>query len=493
MRPLRPIMFAGTCSDAGKSVLNAAFCRILLQDGFSPAPFKAQNMSLNSYATPDGLELGRAQAVQAEACGIDCNADMNPVLLKPSGEMTSQVVLLGKPMGNQTSTQYFTGDGHRFFFDEAFKAFLRLSQRHSPIVMEGAGSVSELNLRERDIVNMPMALRAGAAVYLISDIDRGGVFASVYGSVMLLPEEERHLIKGIIINKFRGNMSLFDEGRAILERITGIPVVGVIPYFKDIYIEDEDSVVLAKKNRTALTGKVNIGVVLLNQMSNFTDFAAFEFDARVHLFYSRSEMELQRADIIILPGSKNTLADLAMLHQEGLVNTIRRWHGEGKTVVGICGGFQMMGQKVLDPDAVEGNIAEMDGLGLLPCQTTMMPEKRTVQTRFRFRNSQEWCSGYEIHMGQTVANETVSPLNQTEDNGEEGVFVSESCWGTYMHGIFDNQVVINRLIGRFTSETVPVFNYWQFKDQQYNKLADHVRAHLDVNAIYKVMKGEENE
>ncbi len=487
---LRPIMFAGTCSDAGKSVINAAFCRILLQDGYHPAPFKAQNMSLNSYATPDGLELGRAQAVQAEACGIACSSDMNPVLLKPSGEMTSQVVLHGKPMGNQTASQYFAGDGHQFFFDEAFGAFERLAHRYSPIVMEGAGSVSEMNLWNRDIVNMRMAKRAGAAVYLISDIDRGGVFASVYGSVMLLPEDERLLIKGIIINKFRGSLQLFDDGRRILQQITGIPVVGVIPYFKDIYIEDEDSVVLGKKNRTASSGKVNVAVVLLNHLSNFTDFAPFEHDNRVHLFYSDKANELEKADIIILPGTKNTMSDLQSLQQSGLALKINQLYNQGKSVVGICGGYQMMGQLVNDPLHIEGNCDSVDGLGLLTCATTITAIKKTVQTRFRFRESTEWCYGYEIHMGDTSSITKMDCVNITESGDNEGCFRNERCWGTYMHGIFDNQYVINYLLKPFTDDNVDSFDYHLFKEEQYDKLAAHVRQHLDVESIYQVMKGE---
>ena len=267
-------MFVGTCSDAGKSVVNAGFCRILKQDGYSPAPFKAQNMSLNSYATPEGKEIGRAQATQAEACQIACHSDMNPVLLKPSGEMMSQLILNGKPVVNRSAYEYFRKDDNAYLFDEAYAAFQRLESRYSPVVMEGAGSISELNLKKRDIVNMRMAKRAGADVYLVADIDRGGVFGSVYGSIMLLDDEERKLVKGIIINKFRGDVRLFDEGRQMIEALTGIPVTGVIPYFKDIYIEDEDSVVLDSKNNMAVEGKVNIAVVKLQQMSNFTDFNA---------------------------------------------------------------------------------------------------------------------------------------------------------------------------------------------------------------------------
>ena len=244
---LRSIMFVGTCSDAGKSIINTAFCRIFKQDGYHPAPFKAQNMSLNSYSTPDGLEIGRAQAVQAEACGITPESDMNPVLLKPTNEQCSQVVLNGKPVGNMSAREYFMSNNKAELFNQAYAAYERLQARYSPIVLEGAGSISEINLRERDITNMRMALRTNAATYLVADIDRGGVFASVYGSITLLSEEERKLIKGIIINKFRGDISLFDEGRKIIHDLTGIPVVGVIPYFKDIYIEEEDSVSLETK------------------------------------------------------------------------------------------------------------------------------------------------------------------------------------------------------------------------------------------------------
>ena len=297
-------MFVGTCSDAGKSILNTAFCRIFKQDGYRPAPFKAQNMSLNSYSTPEGGEIGRAQAVQAEACGILPHTDMNPVLLKPSTDQTSQVILNGKAVGNMSAREYFRSGNKTQLFTEAVKAFHRLEENYNPIVLEGAGSISELNLRDRDITNMRMAKEVDAATYLVADIDRGGVFASVYGSVMLLPEEERCLIKGIIINKFRGDVSLFEEGRQIIRELTGVPVVGVIPYYKDIHIEEEDSVALEVKASAAVAGKINVAVIRLPRMSNFTDFNALERDGRFHLYYTDKAEEIGKADVIILPGTK---------------------------------------------------------------------------------------------------------------------------------------------------------------------------------------------
>lgn len=300
-------MFAGTGSDVGKSIIAAAFCRIFKQDGYCPAPFKAQNMALNSYATPEGLEIGRAQAVQAEAAGVPCHTDMNPLLLKPQSDHTSQVVLHGKPIGNRPAYDYFRKEGREELRKEVYAAFDRLSARYNPVVMEGAGSLAEINLRETDLVNMPMAIHAGADVILVGDIDRGGVFASVYGSLMLLTPEERKHVKGILINKFRGDIRLFEPGIKMLEELCGIPVLGVVPYYKDIHIEEEDSVSLAMKSVHAMQGKVNVAVVLLRHLSNFTDFNVLERDPRVHLFYTNNVDELEKADIILLPGSKSTL------------------------------------------------------------------------------------------------------------------------------------------------------------------------------------------
>ena len=474
-------MFAGTGSDVGKSVIAAAFCRIFKQDGYTPAPFKAQNMALNSYATPEGFEIGRAQAVQAEAAGIPCHTDMNPLLLKPQSDHTSQVVLNGKPIGNKDAYDYWRGKeqgagGKRIDFrPEVYKAFDRLATKYNPIVMEGAGSISEINLRDTDLVNLPMARHAKADVILVGDIDRGGVFASVYGSIMLQTPEDRALIKGIIINKFRGDMRLFEDGRKMLEEICRIPVLGVVPYYKDIYIEEEDSVSLEKKQRELAEGKVNVAVVLLRHISNFTDFDTLERDSRVNLFYTNNVSDIQRADIIILPGTKSTLDDLLELRRNECAQAILRAHRDGKMVIGICGGYQMLGQTVSDPQHLEGDIEQLPGLGLLPIHTTMTPEKTTQQVTFQFEG--QTCQGYEIHQG----------ISDTD----EPILKTDHCIGTYIHGFLDNVPVIEYLLsekGKVKSEKfATAVNYSDFKEQQYDKLAEHVRQHVDMQRIYQIL------
>ena len=514
MKKLHPLMFAGTGSDVGKSIIAAAFCRIFRQDGYRPAPFKAQNMALNSYATPEGLEIGRAQAVQAEAAGVPCHTDMNPLLLKPQSDRTSQVVLNGKPIGSRGAYDYFRKEGREELRREVCAAYDRLAQKYNPIVLEGAGSISEINLREVDLVNLPMAMYAGADVILVADIDRGGVFASVYGSVMLLTPEERKHVKGILINKFRGDIRLFESGVKMLEELCGIPVVGVVPYYKDIYIEEEDSLALATKSLQAEQGKVNIAVVLLRHLSNFTDFNVLERDPRVHLFYTNNTDELAKADIIILPGSKSTLADLYELRRNGVAQAVIRAHREGIAVLGICGGYQLMGQEVLDPDHVEGEIERLPGLGLLPVSTRMTGEKVTRQVNFQllescraavpqgnsspsiFNNQPSvphfQLKGYEIHMGSTVPVEgaSASPLNRLESGQCDGYIVDRTCMGTYIHGILDNPEFIDFLLEPFAgklSEAAETFNYRQFKEEQYDKLADHVRQHVNLPLIYKIL------
>ena len=514
MKKLHPLMFAGTGSDVGKSIISAAFCRIFRQDGYRPAPFKAQNMALNSYATPEGLEIGRAQAVQAEAAGVPCHTDMNPLLLKPQSDRTSQVVLNGKPIGSRGAYDYFRKEGREELRREVCAAYDRLAQKYNPIVLEGAGSISEINLREVDLVNLPMAMYAGADVILVADIDRGGVFASVYGSVMLLTPEERKHVKGILINKFRGDIRLFESGVKMLEELCGIPVVGVVPYYKDIYIEEEDSLALATKSLQAEQGKVNIAVVLLRHLSNFTDFNVLERDPRVHLFYTNNTDELAKADIIILPGSKSTLADLYELRRNGVAQAVIRAHREGTAVLGICGGYQLMGQEVLDPDHVEGEIERLPGLGLLPVSTRMTGEKVTRQVNFQllescravvpqgnsspsnFNNQPSvphfQLKGYEIHMGSTVPVEgaSASPLNRLESGQCDGYIVDRTCMGTYIHGILDNPEFIDFLLEPFAgklSEAAETFNYRQFKEEQYDKLADHVRQHVNLPLIYKIL------
>ena len=471
---LHPIMFAGTGSDVGKSIVAAAFCRIFKQDGYHPAPFKAQNMALNSYATPDGLEIGRAQAVQAEAAGIPCHTDMNPLLLKPNSDHTSQVVLNGKPIGNKDAYDYWRrGSSEIDYRKEVYNAFDRLASRYNPIVMEGAGSIAEINLKDRDLVNMSMAQHAKADVILVGDIDRGGVFASVYGSIMLQSPEDRKRIKGIIINKFRGDMRLFDEGRKMLEDICGIPVLGVIPYYKDIYIDEEDSVALEQKRKQLADDKVNVAVVLLRHISNYTDFNTLERDPRVNLFYTNNTKDIEQADIIILPGTKSTLDDLLELRHNGCAQAIQRAHRNGKLVIGICGGYQMLGQTVNDPEGIEGSINSLPGLGLLPINTTMTQEKTTRQVTFLFDDQE--CQGYEIHQGVS--------------DTDEAILQTDHCIGTYIHGFLDNAPVIEHILDRLAVQRSPLnaLSIATFKDQQYDKLAAHVRQHVDMERIYQIL------
>ena len=495
MRKLRPVMLAGTGSDVGKSIIAAALCRIFRQDGYHPAPFKAQNMALNSYATPEGLEIGRAQAVQAEAAGIPCHTDMNPLLLKPNSDHTSQVVLNGRPIGNKDAYDYWRkradvsepsrqGTAPNIQFrQEVCDAFDRLAARYNPIVMEGAGSIAEINLRATDLVNLPMARHANADVILVGDIDRGGVFASVYGSIALQTPEDRKLIKGIIINKFRGDMRLFDEGRRMLEDLCGVPVLGVIPYYNDIFIEEEDSVSLEQKRRQLAEGKVNVAVVLLRHISNFTDFDTLERDPRVNLFYTNNTSDIGQADIIILPGTKATLDDLLELRRNGCAQAIQRAHRDGRTIVGICGGYQMLGQTVSDPDGIEGTIACLPGLGLLSIQTTMTPTKTTRQVTFQFGG--QTCQGYEIHQGVSTT--------------DKAIMQTDHCIGTYIHGFLDNAPVIDFLLSQQptgnrlachsaqTASSAPAQSLAAFKEEQYDKLADHVRKHVDMEKLYQIL------
>lgn len=479
---LHPIMFAGTGSDVGKSIVAAAFCRIFKQDGYQPAPFKAQNMALNSYATPEGLEIGRAQAVQAEAAGIPCHTDMNPLLLKPNSDHTSQVVLHGKPIGNKDAYDFWRKSTQKEpsplctfdFRREVCDAFDRLASRYNPIVMEGAGSIAEINLKDRDLVNMSMAQHAKADVILVGDIDRGGVFASVYGSIMLQSPEDRKRIKGIIINKFRGDMRLFEEGRQMLEDICGIPVLGVIPYYKDIYIDEEDSVALANKSfrLQVSSSKVNVAVVLLRHISNYTDFNTLERDPRVNLFYTNNTKDIEQADIVILPGTKSTLDDLLELRRNGCAQAIQRAHRDGKLVIGICGGYQMLGQTVNDPEGIEGSISTLPGLGLLSINTAMTQEKTTRQVTFLF-DGQE-CQGYEIHQGVS--------------DTDEAILQTDHCIGTYIHGFLDNAPVIEHLLKPIAKSQKPkAKSLMDFKNEQYDKLAAHVRQHVDMERVYQIL------
>ena len=486
---LHHVMLAGTGSDVGKSILATALCRIFKQDGYHPAPFKAQNMALNSGVTSEGLEMGRAQVVQAEAAGVACHTDMNPLLLKPQSDHTSQVVLNGKPVGNKSAYEYWRKNSH--LRQEVCAAFDRLASKYNPIVLEGAGSISEINLRDSDLVNLPMARHAKADVILVGDIDRGGVFASVYGSMMLQTPEDRKLIKGIIINKFRGDLRLFEEGRRMLEDICGVPVLGVVPYFTDIHIEEEDSVALAQKSFQLEHGKVNVAVIMLKHLSNYTDFDSLERDSRVHLFYTNNVDDISKADIIILPGTKSTLSDLNELRRNGCAQAIMKARRQGATVVGICGGYQIMGVEVCDPQHQEGDIERLPGLGLLPITTTMTAQKTTRQVTF----NGNW-HGYEIHQGETrpFGDAKENPFTVFDDGTTDGYVADEKCMGTYIHGVFDNPAFVDKLLLPYADKLKTMeasFDYQAFKEQQYDLLADHVRQYVDIPRLYQILQAHD--
>ncbi|MEM6629306.1 MAG: cobyric acid synthase [Bacteroidota bacterium] len=483
MERLKPIMIVGTGSDVGKSWITTGVCRWLKNHGFHPSPFKAQNMSLNSFSTPDGLEIGRAQAVQAEACKVAPMVEMNPILLKPSSVNKSQVVLYGKPIGDQTAKEYFSHNKNDLF-EKAKKAFHTLYDTFNPIVMEGAGSISELNLKHRDIVNMRMARAANACVYLVADIDKGGVFGSVYGTIALLEPWEKELIKGIIINKFRGDYSLFEDGRKMLEGLTGIPVLGVLPYASEIILEEEDSVALNYKKTSSEKGKLNVAVVHLHYLSNYTDFQAMEQEPLINLYYTRDWKELEKADVIIIPGTKNTIEDLVALKEDGVTEIIQNLYGK-IPIIGICGGYQMMGRWIEDPFEVESNRGKEMGMGLFDITTTLTQEKTVVQQNFTFKNYDTNCLGYEIHMGETRVPQH-KQLNMI-NGSPEGYFDGDKSWGTYLHGILDNQVVVNEML-QLKNKEAQAKNYFSFKEEQYNKLADWIDQHLDMDTIIKNSK-----
>ena len=418
---------------------------------------------------------------------------MNPLLLKPSSDTSCQVVLSGKPIGQQTAQQYFRKEGRETLRQHVHEAFDRLATFYNPIVLEGAGSVSEINLRELDLVNLSMAIHAGADVILVADIDRGGVFASLYGSLMLMTDEERKHVKGILINKFRGDLQLFESGVKMLEEICRIPVLGVIPYYQDIFIEEEDSLMLQNKNRQANKEKVNVVVVLLRHLSNFTDFNLLERDPRVHLYYSNHSNDIEKADIVLLPGSKNTISDLYELRRHDTAQGIIRAQQAGATIMGICGGYQMMGHEVCDPGHVEGSIDRLPGLQLLPVSTEIQGEKVTRQVQFTFLDSTVMCQGYEIHMGKTfpLADIEYRPLNMLTDGRQDGFYLNRKCFGTYIHGILDNSAFIDYLLGPYTDRsTAPPLDMRAYKEEQYNRLADHVRKHVNMTLVYDILTRE---
>jgi adenosylcobyric acid synthase len=497
-------MIQGTASSAGKSIMVAALCRIFRQDGYSVAPFKAQNMALNSYVTAGGGEIGRAQVVQAEAAGIAPTVDMNPVLLKPTTDTGCQVIVLGKVARTISARDYYKYTPA--LLETVTTALERLRSRYDIVVIEGAGSPAEINLKYQEIVNMRIARTAGSPVLLVGDIDRGGVFASLVGTLELLEGEERDLVKGFIINKFRGDVSLLQPAIDFLEKHTGKPMLGVVPYFRDIRIAQEDSVYLDERQPDAATGDLVIAVIRLPHISNYDDFDPLE-EAGCKITYVRQPFELGNPHLIILPGTKSTVADLDYLRNSGLAASILTRAGTGTPVVGVCGGYQMLGQKILDPLKVESDNPEVEGLGLLDVVTEFAVEKSTRQVRACVTAGAGLLAGatgreihgYEIHMGQTRTDEKSSVLRITETpqgptDYTDGVSNAEgTVIGTYLHGLFHNdelrQAFLRNLRHHWGLPDSPD-NTKSTKDEQYDKLAALVRRSLKIPEIYRIMEGQ---
>lgn len=479
----KTIMVLGTCSNAGKSVLTAGLCRILKQDGYKVAPFKAQNMALNSYITKDGMEMGRAQVMQAEACRIEPDCRMNPILLKPTSDQGSQVIINGEVFGNFSAKDFYREKSK--FRENIRKAFDSLSEEYDVIVMEGAGSPAEINLKEDDLVNMGMAKMADAPVLLVGDIDRGGVFASLAGTMLLFNEEERERVKGVIINKFRGDVTILEPGLRMLEDIIHVPVAGGVPYM-DLDLDDEDSLTDRFANRKG-DALIDIAVIRVPRISNFTDFNPFEYIEGVEVRYVGSVSELGNPDMIILPGTKNTMADLLWLRQSGLEAAVLKFHAKGKPIFGICGGYQMLGRSLSDPNGVEHG-GTMSGIGLLPHSTVFENEKVRTNAVGVLSNvegifselSGKTYQGYEIHMGVS---------------GVSGNIINEgNVYGTYIHGIFDKEEIALTVVKALLSakgldfSDVKAFDVDAYKQSQYDILADGLRQALDMDLIYSLIK-----
>jgi len=501
-------MILGAGSDVGKSLLVAGLCRLFRQEGVRVAPFKAQNMALNSFVTPEGGEMGRSQAVQAQAAGLAPHVDMNPILLKPTAGVGSQVVLHGKVLGNFTSEDYYRLKPR--LVRQVTKSFRRLAAHHDLIILEGAGSAVELNLRKNDLVNFAMAKRTGAAALLAADIDRGGVFAATIGSFHLLTRTERQLLQGFIINRFRGDPALFREGVEIIEKRTARPVLGVVPFLPDLALPEEDSVPLEFPERRVDTGsphRAAVGVVRLPHLSNYTDFLPLEQDARVALTYLDHPAAVAGLDLVIVPGTKNTISDLIYLQKTGLAAAIVDHARQGGRVLGICGGYQILGEEVHDVLGLEGKPRTARGLGLLPIVTRLEGDKTTTQVRGQVLGL-PGCglevSGYEIHLGATTVRGPGGPaLTITIRNG--GAAAGSDGWvspcglimGTYVHGLFDaddfRQAFVSTLLGLPPegAEASPVWSFQAFQEAQFDRLAEALRGHLNLPRIWELIRSKD--
>ncbi len=498
----KTLMIQGTASAVGKSILVTALCRIFRQDGFRVAPFKSQNMALNSFVTKRGEEMGRAQAVQAEAAGVEPDIDMNPILIKPEADSKAQVVVLGKPAMTLTAGEYGHHTGE--LLPIVAKSLARLRAAYDIVVIEGAGSPAEINLKENEIVNMRLARLARAPVLLVGDIDKGGVFASLVGTLALLDEVDRDSIKGFVINKFRGDIALLQPGLDYLESHTSKPVIGVIPYYHRILIPEEDSIFRGDGTRAEHAGEVvNIAVIHLPHLSNSTDFEPLQQEAGVEVRYIRTADELGHPDAIILPGSKSTIADLNYLWSSGLAESIIQQTRNGTPLVGICGGFQMLGKEIKDPHGVESGVDRVAGLGLLDTTTTFQPQKTTCQVKAQVLSNEGLLeglngaevTGYEIHMGQTIGNNTRPLFLITQKMGGQADYIDGAVahdgltLGSYLHGLFDNtnfrHAFLFKLRQRKGFSPTPIPQI-PTRQHQYDKLADIVRRSLNMELVYQI-------
>ncbi|MCM1329930.1 MAG: cobyric acid synthase [Ruminococcus sp.] len=485
----KSIMIQGTMSNAGKSLFAAALCRIFKQDGYSCAPFKSQNMALNSYITEDFLEMGRAQAMQAEAAGIAPSALMNPILLKPTSDVGSQVIVNGEVLGNMRAVDYFKQK--KSLIPEIMNAYNTLANRYEIIVVEGAGSPAELNLKADDIVNMGMAKLANSPVLLVGDIDRGGIFAQLLGTLDLLENDEKNMVKGLVVNKFRGDKNLFSDGVEILEKRGGKPVVGVVPYI-NCDIDDEDSL-SEKLQKNYADGVIDIAVIKLPRISNFTDFDVFSLYDGVSVRYVSKSGQLGNPDFIIIPGTKSVISDMNWLRESGVETAIKNCVSKGIPLFGICGGYQILGEKISDPNNSEGG-GNIDGMGLLKSRTIFSDKKIRGRTSGNFYEiggifsclSGKNFSGYEIHMGKTFSENP--PLLSCG-----GAFAG-NVYGCYIHGIFDNSEVAESIVNALYQRKNLIYNGKKtdrknYKEQQYNLLADEVRKNIDMELVYKILDG----
>lgn len=485
-------MVVGTSSGAGKSITVTALCRVLTKDGYKVSPFKSQNMALNSFVTKSGLEMGRAQVVQAYACMIEPEAYMNPILLKPTTDRKIQIIVNGKSIGNMSGIEY--GKFKTSLKPEIMKSYDYIRENYDISILEGAGSPVEINIKGEDIANMKMAEMADSPVILVADIDRGGVFASIYGTIMLMSEKERARVKGVIINKFRGDINILKSGLEEIEKLTGVPVIGVIPY-TNVDIEDEDSVTERFKRLQKKKG-INISVIKLKHISNFTDIDALRMVEDINIKYINSVDEMGEEDIIIIPGTKNTIDDLKELKDNGIATEIIKASKNGKVIIGICGGFQMLGEKIKDPYGIESEIKEIPGLGLLELETVMEKEKNTTQYEGKLSNCTglleglegEEIKGYEIHQGVTFGNE--SKVN--DEDRIITIIKGENIFATYLHGIFENEKITRNILNKVRAKKgielqMKGITFDEYREQQLDKLEKIFRENVDIDKIYEIL------